>query len=87
MDLVNILKEASDVNRILDLERLERSGQLEGDFEGSVAGSWVRLDSSGSAVVKYNDKEYYAKRIGFTSVPAGTAVELSFGNGFYYANW
>ena len=85
--MLNELIEKSNLNRFADLERLESAGQLSGDFTGSVAGTWSRLDESGAAVVKHNDKEYYARRIGFTSIPAGQAVELSFGNGVYYANW
>ena len=33
------------------------------------------------------EQEYKTKRIGFTSIPAGTSVELSFGNGVYYSKW
>ena len=77
----------SNANRIEDLDRRERSQAVTGDFEGSVAGSWVRLDASGAGIVSYNNKEYVTKRLGFTSIPAGTAVELSFGNGVYYSKW
>ena len=77
----------SNLNRIEDLERRGSSRTVTGDFEGSVAGSWVRLDENGAGIVSYNDKEYVTKRIGFTSIPAGTAVELSFGNGIYYSKW
>ena len=77
----------SNLNRIEDLERRETSRVVTGDFEGSVAGSWVRLDETGAGIVRYNDKEYVTKRVGFTSIPAGTAVELSFGNGIYYSKW
>ena len=75
----------SNINRVEDLERRELSQTITGDFEGSVAGSWVRLDENGAGIVNYNDKEYVTKRVGFTSIPAGTAVELSFGNGIYYS--
>ena len=77
----------SNANRIEDLDRRERSQVVTGDFEGSVAGSWVRLDETGAGIVSYNNKEYVTKRLGFTSIPAGTAVELSFGNGIYYSKW
>ena len=77
----------SNLNRIEDLERRELSRTVTGDFEGSVAGSWVRLAENGAGIVSYNDKEYVTKRLGFTSIPAGTAVELSFGNGIYYSKW
>jgi hypothetical protein len=77
----------SNLNRLEDLERREKSNAVTGDFEGSVGGSWVRLDEDGAGIVSYNDKEYVTKRLGFTSIPAGTAVELSFGNGIYYSKW
>ena len=77
----------SNANRFEDLDKRESSKSISGDFEGSVAGSWVRLDENGAGIVSYNDKEYVTKRIGFTSIPAGTAVELSFGNGIYYSKW
>ena len=77
----------SNANRFADLERREASSVVTGDFEGSVSGFWVRLDETGAGIVSYNDKEYVTKRLGFTSIPAGTAVELSFGNGAYYSKW
>ena len=84
---LNDLLVLSNLNRIEDLERRERSRVVTGDFEGSVAGTWVRLAENGAGIVSYNDKEYITKRIGFTSIPAGTPVELSFGNGIYYSKW
>lgn len=76
----------SNAERLAELERRDRPAQA-GDFVGSVNATWVRLDESGAGVVSYNDKEYYTKRIGFTSIPAGTDVELSFANGIYYSKW
>ena len=86
MALADLLS-LSTVNRFEDLERREKAGVVTGDFEGSVSGFWVRLDETGAGIVSYNDKEYVTKRLGFTSIPAGTAVELSFGNGAYYSKW
>ena len=77
----------SDSNRLIDLESKEKSVVVSGDFTGSVGGTWVRLDENGAGIVLYNDKEYVTRRLGFTSIPAGTAVELSFGNGIYYSKW
>lgn len=84
---LDLLLALSNSNRLEDIERRETSSTVLGDFEGSVGGSWVRLDESGAGIVKYNDKEYVTKRLGFTSIPAGTAVELSYGNGIYYSKW
>lgn len=86
--ILQSLIELSKSNRLLDLERSVARNGVKGDFEGSVAGIWVRLDSeNGAGIVTYNDKEYVTKPIGLTSIPAGTAVELTFGNGIYYSKW
>ena len=88
MDLALRLQSISLANRALDVERAEMKSPIKGDFEGSVAATWVRLDdASGAGIVRYNDKEYVTVRIGFTSIPEGTGVELSFGNGLYYSKW
>ncbi|WGL30746.1 membrane protease activity protein [Synechococcus phage S-CRES3] len=87
MALLDDLKQFSDVYRIADLERLASSELIEGDFSGSVTGKWVRLDQTGAGIVEYNSKQYATKPIGFTSVPAGTAVEMTYANGVYYSKW
>jgi hypothetical protein len=73
--------------RILKLEFLEENTVIQGDFDGSVTGYWRRLDDSGAGVVVYNKKEYFTKPVGFTSLPAGTEVELSHANGTYYSKF
>lgn len=87
MELLSRLTERSNAERLLDLERRDKGSYLEGDFEGSVTGYWVRLDSSGAGVVSYNKKEYVTKPIGFTSLPKGVEVELSHANGVYYSKF
>lgn len=87
MDLLNQLVQQSNVNRMLQLERLEKGIVIEGDFEGSVTGYWVRLDPNGAGIVSYAKKEYVTKPIGFTSLPAGAEVELSHANGIYYSKF
>lgn len=87
MSLLDDLKQYSDVFRVADLERLASSELIEGDFSGSVTGKWVKLDQTGAGIVEYNSKQYTTKPIGFTSVPAGTAVEMTYANGVYYSKW
>lgn len=87
MALLDDLLEVSVANRLVDLERLDSKQLIEGDFEGSVTGRWVKLDSTGAGIVEYNSKQYVTKPIGFTSLPAGTAVEMSFAKGVYYSKW
>lgn len=83
---INSLISMNDAERVAELEKREEPFST-GDFVGSVNATWIRLDESGAGVVTYSDKEYYTKRIGFTSIPAGTDVELSFANGVYYSKW
>lgn len=87
MALLDDLVGLADTYRVLDLERLDSNELIEGDFSGSVTGKWVRLDVTGSGVVEYNSKLYFTKPIGFTSIPKGTAVELSYAKGVYYSKW
>ena len=87
MDLINNLKEISTAERIADVERRDRGYLIEGDFDGSVTGYWVRLDESGAGIVTFNNKEYVTETIGFVSVPKGTAIELSFADGTYYSKY
>jgi hypothetical protein len=87
MALLDDMLQIAEVQRLVELERLELEQQIEGDFSGSVTGRWVRLDSTGAGIVEYNSKQYVTKPIGFTSVPAGTAVEMSFAKGVYYSKW
>jgi len=81
------LIDRSNAERLVDLQRRERGSFIEGDFEGSVTGYWVKLDNNGAGVVAYNKKQYVTKPIGFTSLPAGTEVELSHANGVYYSKF
>lgn len=87
MELLNKLQQRSNAERILQVERLQKGTVVEGDFEGSVTGYWVKLDQNGAGVVSYNQKNYVTKPIGFTSLPAGTEVELSHANGVYYSKF
>jgi len=87
MTLLEQMLQIADAQRVVELERLDSKQQIEGDFEGSVTGRWVRLDSTGAGIVEYNSKQYVTKPIGFTSLPAGTAVEMSFAKGVYYSKW
>ena len=52
-----------------------------------MTGSWVRLGDSGEGVVRYNNKEYVTKPLGFISIPRGQEVELSYANGVYYSKF
>ena len=87
MTLLDELIQTSNAERLLQLERAEKGNVIEGDFEGSVTGYWVKLDSNGGGIVSYNKKIYITKPIGFTSLPAGTEVELSHANGVYYSKF
>jgi len=87
MALIDDLKEISIAERIADVERRDKGYLIEGDFEGSVTGYWVKLDESGAGIVTFNNKQYVTETIGFVSVPKGTAVELSFADGTYFSKY
>ena len=87
MSLLYSLTQRSEAERFVQLERRESGGYIEGDFDGSVTGYWVKLSPDGAGIVSYNRKEYTTKPIGFTSLPAGTEVELSHANGVYYSKF
>jgi hypothetical protein len=87
LELITQLKELAVAERVAAVEAREKGWQVRGDFEGSVTGSWVRLDESGAGIVKFNNKEYTTETIGFVSVPKGTSVELSFADGTYFSKY
>ena len=87
MSLLDSLLQISEADRLVDLERREKGEIIQGDFDGNVTGYWVKLANSGAGIVSYNKKEYVTKPIGFTSLPAGTEVELSHANGIYYSKF
>lgn len=84
--LDNILAQ-QEVNRVLDVERRATQKSIEGDFEGSVQGTWVRFDNDGGGVVSYQNKEYLSVVIGAKSIPPGTEVKLTHANGVYYSDF
>lgn len=87
MSILSSVLEVHRANRIIDVEARSARKGVTGDFEGSVTGIWVRFDESGGGIVKYNDKEYLTKIIGSKSIPPGTEVQLTHGNGIYYSNF
>jgi hypothetical protein len=87
MSLLDDVQAVSNANRLADLERLTSSETIVGDFVGSATGRWVRLNKNGAGIVEYNQKRYVTRPLGFTSIPAGTAVELTHANGIYYSKW
>lgn len=87
LDLLARVQNEARANRVLDIERRQTKPIIQGKFDGSVTGSWVKLSDNGSGIVNYNQKEYTTRPIGFTSIPAGTNVVLTFANGVYYSSW
>ncbi|WGL30509.1 membrane protease activity protein [Synechococcus phage S-CRES1] len=85
--ILETLKQISLANRVTDLERLSSDTNIQGDFEGSVTGYWVKLGQRGEGIVKYNSKEYKTKPIGFVAATEGREVELTFANGVYYSKF
>ena len=87
MTLLNSLIESSTAQRVADLEMRSEGYDIKGDFEGSVVAYWVRLEENGGGTVSYKNKQYLTKPLGFTSIPAGTEVELTHANGIYFSKF
>jgi hypothetical protein len=87
MALLDDIQQIQAVDRVAEVERRSSGEVVKGDFEGSVTGYWVKLREDGAGIVSYNNKQYVTKPIGFTSLPAGQAVELSHANGVYFSSW
>lgn len=73
--------------RVIELERREEGSAPRGDFEGSVTGYWAELDPNGVGIVEHKGKSYKTRPIGFSSLPKGTEVELTYANGVYYSKF
>lgn len=87
MALLDSLKKISLAHRLTELEFRASDVTIAGDFSGSVTGFWIKLGDRGEGLVKYNNKIYVTKPIGFTSIPKSTEVELSYANGIYYSKF
>ena len=69
MRIIDTLQSLQEVNRMFDLERVQKKEYIEGDFEGSVTGTWIRRNQNGSGVVEYNGKNYITPAFGFCCYP------------------
>jgi len=88
MELINYVRNVHAANRLTAVEQFSSQRPLiKGDFEGNVTGSWVEIAKNGAGIVSYNNKKYVTKPIGFTSIPPGHAVQLSYAKGIYYSAW
>jgi len=87
MDL-DSLKTMNVANRLAELERrIEVAKGPIPDFQGTVTGFWVKIDSNYGGVVEYNGKQYVTKMLGWTSIKPGTPVALTGASGIYYSSW
>lgn len=87
MNALNAAMQEHQARRMLEMERRSEGAEVRGDFEGSVKASWVRLDQGGAGIALYRGKEYKVRSVGFTSLPKGSIVELSYAKGVYFANF
>ncbi len=87
MALLDSLIQLSVTNRLVELELRSTDVTIRGDFTGSVTGYWEKLGDRGEGLVNYDGKIYTTSPIGFTSIPKGSEVELSYGNGVYYSKF
>jgi hypothetical protein len=87
MEMLEALLEENAAARVVEIERRETGPAIKGDFEGSVTGTWVKLNELGLGVVSYNQKEYITRPLGFMSIAAGQKIFLSYAAGVYYSSW
>ncbi len=87
MSLIDDLLDENIAARVVEIQRRETKPNVQGNFEGSVTGTWVKLDPYGLGIVSYNQKEYKTRPLGFTSIAAGQSVYLSYAGGIYYSSW
>jgi hypothetical protein len=87
MALVDVVRDVHAANRLAAVEDRSKKIIIKGDFEGTVTGSWVEIAQNGAGIVSYNNKQYVTKPLGFTSIPAGHAVQLTYAKGIYYSEW
>ena len=85
--LINEINQQAMANRLATIEDRLAGNRSNADFEGSVAASWVEIDSSGLGVVEYKGKKYKSIRIGDTSISRGTLVQLTYSGGIYFSDW
>lgn len=83
----DLIQALFDAKRFGEIEERENGPDVKGDFEGSVAGSWVKLGGNGAGIVSYNKKQYTTRPLGFTSIAPGKSVQLTHANGVYYSTW
>jgi hypothetical protein len=81
------LSQIQQANRMVELERRASPEPIKGTIDGTVTGNWVKLHDDGAGRVNYKDREYVVTSIGFSSLPKGTKVQLTYANGVYYANY
>lgn len=85
--LIDEVNRQATANRLATIEDRLAGNRSNADFEGSVAASWVEIDASGLGVVEYKGKKYKSIRLGSTSIPRGTLVQLSYSEGVYFSDW
>ena len=84
---VRMLMQLAEANKIVRDERFRDVDNSISDFEGTVQGTWEKLNNDGSGTVVYKGKQYRVIPEGRTSIAAGTKVGLTFRRGYYVADW
>lgn len=75
-------------NRYQVMETQKRQGTVNaGDFDGAVQGKFLKWNTDGAVIVEFNNKQYKTKPLGFTAIPRGSTVELTYVSGIYCSKW
>jgi hypothetical protein len=87
MSALDMAMQEYRTRRMIEMERRSEGAEVRGDFVGSVKAAWVRLDQGGAGIALYKGREYKTRTVGFSSLPKGSVVELSYAKGVYFASF
>lgn len=87
MAALDLAMQEFKMRRLEETMRRAEGAEVKGDFAGSVVGKWQKLAENGAGVVLYKGREYPVRSIGFTSLPKGSTVELTYAKGQYFAKF
>ena len=87
MTAIDMAMKEFNMRRVEETMRRAEGAEVKGDFEGSVVGKWQRLGEDGAGVVLYKGRNYPVRSIGFSSLPRGATVELTYAKGQYFAKF
>jgi hypothetical protein len=81
------LQAVQAARRMVELERRANKETIQGLISGTVIAQWKELNEDGSGRVLYEDREFVVNPSGFISLPKGTKVQMTYGEGVYHVTY